>query len=81
MLIERKQLRAQVANLLEQFRGVLLIGPRQVGKTTLARTFVAAGNPKSGASWEGFALEQVLRLAQPDDAYFWAPTPAPSSTC
>jgi len=29
-------------------------------------------HPKSGASWEGFALEQVLRLAQPDDAYFWA---------
>jgi len=29
-------------------------------------------HPKSGASWEGFALEQVLRLARPDDAYFWA---------
>jgi uncharacterized protein len=29
-------------------------------------------NPRCGASWEGFALEQVLRLAQPDDAYFWA---------
>lgn len=29
-------------------------------------------HPKSGASWEGFALEQVLRMAQPDDAYFWA---------
>jgi predicted AAA+ superfamily ATPase len=29
-------------------------------------------HPKSGASWEGFALEQVLRLAQPDEAYFWA---------
>jgi predicted AAA+ superfamily ATPase len=29
-------------------------------------------NPKSGASWEGFALEQVLHVAQPDEAYFWA---------
>ena len=29
-------------------------------------------HPLSGASWEGFALEQVLRLAQPDQAYFWA---------
>lgn len=28
-------------------------------------------HPYSGASWEGFALEQVLRLAQPDEAYFW----------
>ncbi len=29
-------------------------------------------HPRSGASWEGFALEQVLRLAQPVEAYFWA---------
>ncbi|MBE7417705.1 MAG: ATP-binding protein [Ideonella sp.] len=29
-------------------------------------------HPRAGASWEGFALEQVLRLAQPDEAYFWA---------
>lgn len=29
-------------------------------------------NPKAGASWEGFALEQVLRLAKPDQAWFWA---------
>ena len=29
-------------------------------------------HPRSGASWEGFALEQVLRLARPDEAYFWA---------
>lgn len=31
-----------------------------------------ARHPKSGASWEGFALEQVLRIARPDEAYFWA---------
>ena len=29
-------------------------------------------HPKSGASWEGFALEQVLRLVEPSEAYFWA---------
>lgn len=29
-------------------------------------------HPLCGASWEGFALEQVLRIAQPDEAYFWA---------
>lgn len=29
-------------------------------------------HPRSGASWEGFALEQVLRIARPDAAYFWA---------
>lgn len=29
------------------------------------------GNPKVGASWEGFALEQVLQILQPPQAYFW----------
>ena len=29
-------------------------------------------HPRGGASWEGFALEQVLRAARPDEAYFWA---------
>ena len=29
-------------------------------------------HPNSGASWEGFALEQVLRIAKPDEAFFWA---------
>ncbi|RVT51555.1 ATP-binding protein [Rubrivivax albus] len=29
-------------------------------------------HPKAGASWEGFALDQVLRIAQPDEAWFWA---------
>ena len=29
-------------------------------------------HPVVGASWEGFALEQVLRLARPDEAFFWA---------
>ena len=29
------------------------------------------GHPKSGASWEGFALEQVLLALHPNQAYFW----------
>ena len=29
-------------------------------------------HPKCGASWEGYALDQVLRIAQPDEAWFWA---------
>ncbi len=29
-------------------------------------------HPKLGASWEGFALEEVLRVTDPDEAYFWA---------
>lgn len=29
-------------------------------------------HPRSGASWEGFVIEQVLALARPDEAWFWA---------
>jgi len=28
-------------------------------------------HPKCGASWEGYAVEETLKLVQPDDAYFW----------
>ena len=31
-----------------------------------------AGHPKVGASFEGFALEQLLTLTGARDAYFWA---------
>jgi hypothetical protein len=30
------------------------------------------GHPRLGASWEGFALEQVLNLIRPEQAWFWA---------
>lgn len=30
------------------------------------------GHPHLGASWEGFALEQVLSLVRPEQAWFWA---------
>lgn len=29
-------------------------------------------HPRCGASWEGFALEQIVRLTAPDETYFWA---------
>lgn len=29
-------------------------------------------HPKVGASWEGFAVEEVLKALQPDEAYTWA---------
>jgi hypothetical protein len=29
-------------------------------------------HPKSGASWEGYVIEDVLKAVAPDEAYFWA---------
>jgi uncharacterized protein len=29
-------------------------------------------HPKVGASWEGYAIEEILKTLRPDDAYFWA---------
>jgi predicted AAA+ superfamily ATPase len=29
-------------------------------------------HPKSGASWEGYAIEEVLKATAPDEAYYWA---------
>lgn len=37
--------------------------------TTLADV---QGHPKLGASWEGFAIEQIITLLQAQEAYFWA---------
>lgn len=30
------------------------------------------GHPQAGASWEGFALEQILQIVRPSQAYYWA---------
>lgn len=30
------------------------------------------GHPKSGASWEGYAIEEVIKATEPDDVYYWA---------
>ncbi len=29
-------------------------------------------NPKYGASWEGYVIEEVIRASSPDEVYFWA---------
>lgn len=29
-------------------------------------------HPKSGASWEGYAIEEILKSISPDEAYYWA---------
>lgn len=28
-------------------------------------------HPKSGASWEGYVIEEILKAVEPDEAYFW----------
>lgn len=64
-MIDRRALKAQVRHLLDSFRAVELVGPRQVGKTTLAREFVATDSPNY------FDLENASsrqRLAQPMEA-------------
>jgi predicted AAA+ superfamily ATPase len=38
----------------------------------LEREATLLSHPRVGASWEGFALEQVLAALRPADAYFWA---------
>lgn len=29
-------------------------------------------HPRSGASWEGFVIEEVIKASSPDESYFWA---------
>lgn len=29
-------------------------------------------NPKYGASWEGYAIEETIKTVEPDEAYYWA---------
>jgi predicted AAA+ superfamily ATPase len=35
-------------------------------------THTLFGHPKVGASWEGYAIEQVFSILRPAEAYFWA---------
>ena len=30
------------------------------------------GHPKSGASWEGYVIEETIKAVEPDEAYYWA---------
>ncbi|WP_367848201.1 ATP-binding protein [Rhodoferax sp. WC2427] len=61
-MIARTDLQNRLHQLLQTFRAVELVGPRQVGKTTLAREFVAPDSPNY------FDLESAAarrRLAEP----------------
>jgi predicted AAA+ superfamily ATPase len=44
------------------------------GLLNLPRLADVQGHPKSGASWEGFAIEQIVTLlrAEPEECFFWA---------
>jgi len=39
---------------------------------TLPSMKILQGHPALGASWEGFAIEQILRTGLFDQAYFWS---------
>ena len=77
MQIERPRLRARIAAALVRSRGVVLVGPRQVGKTTLARSFLSAGaatyfdleDPRVEAQLESpmLALEPLRGLVVVDE--------------
>lgn len=34
--------------------------------------FSLIAHPRLGASWEGFALEEIIKALQPEDCFFWA---------
>jgi predicted AAA+ superfamily ATPase len=36
-------------------------------------------HPKSGASWEGYVIEEVLRIVEPVEFYFGVPMAGPRS--
>ena len=42
------------------------------GLLSLTDSHSLSGHPQVGASWEGFALEQILRSVRPAEAFFWA---------
>lgn len=61
-MIPRAHITANISTALERSRSVALIGPRQCGKTTLARQFVSPDSPNY------FDLEDPLSLARLDEA-------------
>ncbi len=76
-MIERKRLKTQIETALRRSRVVALIGPRQCGKTTLAREYVPANsinyfdleNPRSASRLEEplSALENLTGLVVIDE--------------
>lgn len=61
-MIPRTHITANIRTALDRSRAVALIGPRQCGKTTLARQFVSPDSPNY------FDLEDPLSLARLDEA-------------
>ncbi len=57
-MIQRTHLAEKIKSSLETYRVVALVGPRQCGKTTLARQFVASGSPNY------FDLEDPVSLSR-----------------
>ena len=60
--MERKKLVQHVSELLQVFRVVALLGPRQSGKTTLARQFAASGAEPFNDALNYFDLEDPAHL-------------------
>ncbi len=60
-VIPRSQIKEAVQVALRRSRVVALVGPRQCGKTTLAREFVAVNSPNY------FDLEDPVSLARLDE--------------
>lgn len=83
-MIRRSRLLAALDAGLQLSPVTAILGPRQCGKTTLALEIARQhratyfdletlqSHPKLGASWEGFAMEQILALTGERNAYFWA---------
>ena len=60
-MLKRKNIKAKISAALQRSRAVGLIGPRQCGKTTIARTFVNVDSPNY------FDLEDPTSLARLND--------------
>ena len=61
-----RRISSAVRQRLTEFPAVALLGPRQVGKTTLAR--MLHGEPAAGVRPEYLDLENPIDLAKLDDA-------------
>jgi len=72
----RKQLQPWVENLKKRQVRAPKIYLRDTGLLhsllNISNKHELLGHPRLGASWEGFALEQVLNVLRPAEAYFWA---------
>ena len=66
-----RRLRPYIENRLDHMPGVVLLGPRQVGKTTLART-IASRRPKTSALYLDLERPADQRRLQDADTFLRA---------